>query len=123
MKKTKTVVYILLLLFAIVTVVIMTPFVLVYRILKVIITRRADPTWFYRMALSLDQFGNVAADDLFNKIIIKKRSIHRFGDEDETISSVIGRNHLDGTLTVAGDLLRKTLSLVEENHSVKAIEK
>lgn len=123
MKQAKTTIYILLLLFAVFAVVISIPFVLVYRIVKVVFTRKFDPTWFYRMAISLDQFANVAGDDLLNKLLTTKKSCHHFGDEDETISSVMGRNHLDNTLTFLGDILRKILHRMDKNHSVNAIEK
>ncbi len=48
--------------------------------------------YFLKMAISIDQLGNVVLQDLFNDLLITTKSQHSFGDEDETISSVLGKN-------------------------------
>ena len=78
--------------------------------------------WLRRLALSLDQLGNVIADDLFNWLLIRDDHIARFGDEDETISSVIGKNYLENNLTMLGRALRYLLHILDTNHSVNSIE-
>ena len=45
-----------------------------------------------------------------------------FGNPDETISSVLGKNQRDNTLTLLGKLIVWVLNMVDENHSEKAIE-
>ena len=75
----------------------------------------------YNIAKGIDQLGNVVCNQLFNLSLIKK-SGHRFGNEDETISSVIGKNKRTCTLTVTGRLLDKLLDIIDKNHSIKAIE-
>lgn len=76
--------------------------------------------YFYQVALTIDQSGNVVCAPLFNGILLK-RGGHPFGDEDETISSAVGRNKKKGTLTWLGRLFDKFLSLFEKNHSLKSI--
>jgi hypothetical protein len=43
--------------------------------------------YFLKMAISIDQLGNLVLQDLFNDLLITTKSQHSFGDEDETISS------------------------------------
>ena len=78
--------------------------------------------YLYNTARGIDQLGNVVCGRLFNLTLIQKVSIHKFGNEDETISSVIGKNKLANTLTVSGRLLDKLLDTIDKNHSIKAIE-
>jgi hypothetical protein len=78
--------------------------------------------WFYKMALSIDQFGNVACAKVL-KLMFTKRNGHDFGDEDDTVSYVLGRNQYKKTLTGAGRLMVKILDRLEENHCTIAIFK
>jgi hypothetical protein len=78
--------------------------------------------YLYKIAMGIDQLGNVVCGQLFNLILVKKTSIHKFGNEDETISSVIGKNKQSITLTFTGQLLDKLLDIIDKNHSIKAIE-
>lgn len=76
--------------------------------------------YFYKLALSIDQLGNVAMGKLFDDILIKPNR-DRFGNEDETISSVLGKNQLNGTLRPLGSFLVFILDKFEKNHSIKSI--
>lgn len=78
--------------------------------------------YFWSLALSLDQLGNVIAQDVFNLLLIKKGGIS-FGNEDETISSVLGKNKLDNKLTRLGKGLDYILNKIDKNHTIKSIEK
>jgi 8-oxo-dGTP diphosphatase len=78
--------------------------------------------YLYNIALSIDQLGNVVCEQLFNLTLIYPSSIHKFGNEDETISGVIGKNKRANTLTFAGRLLDKLLDIIDKNHSIEAIE-
>ena len=83
-------------------------------------------------AISIDQTGNAALQHLFNDTLIKRwyvdkggyslKNKHLFGDEDETISSVIGKNKKQGSLTRAGKALDYILESLDPGHSIKAIE-
>ena len=58
---------------------------------------------------------------LFNDILIT-RDGYLFGDDRETISSVLGKNQITHTLTVFGKLLCKVLDSIDKNHCRKSIE-
>lgn len=77
--------------------------------------------YFYRIALSIDQLGNVACAPLLNEIMIK-RKVDLFGDEDETISSVLGKNYKNNNLTWFGNIIRLILDKIEKDHCIKSIE-
>ena len=77
--------------------------------------------YFMSIAISIDQSGNVFCKELFNDALIKPKG-HSFGNEDETISSVLGKNKVNNTLTWAGKLLDSLLNVFERNHSIISIE-
>lgn len=77
--------------------------------------------YLYKIALAIDQLGNVVCARLFNFFLIDITG-HKFGNEDETISGVIGKNKRTNTLTGLGIVLDSILELIDKNHSVKAIE-
>lgn len=77
--------------------------------------------YFLKVAISIDQMGNVAMQELFNDMLIKNRD-YPFGDEDETISSVIGKNLKYGNLTTLGKALNAVLDFLDPNHSLNSIE-
>lgn len=76
--------------------------------------------YFLTIALSIDQLGNVILAPLLNKIIIKRNG-YKFGDEDETISYVLGRNQITETLSKCGNLLANLLDLIDPNHCAKTV--
>jgi len=78
-------------------------------------------SYWKRLAISLDQFGGVVMSGLFNEILIKDDK-HLFGDPDETISSVLGRNQKAGTLSFLGRRLVALLDWLDKDHSLKSIE-
>lgn len=73
------------------------------------------------IAEGIDQLGNVVCSRLFNHLLIKKGG-YQFGNVEETISSVIGKNQLTDTLTIVGKLLNTVLNNFQKNHSVNSIE-
>lgn len=76
--------------------------------------------YFLDVLISIDQMGNAVCGKLFDLTLVKK---HYFGDEDETISSAIGRAKLEGNLTILGKSLDWVLDKLDPNHSIKSIEK
>ncbi|MEY5050039.1 MAG: hypothetical protein RLZZ175_3407 [Bacteroidota bacterium] len=72
------------------------------------------------ISLSIDQMGNVILAPLFNRIMIKRNG-YKFGDEDETISYVLGRNQITETLSKCGNLLANLLDWIDPNHCVKTV--
>jgi len=86
-----------------------------------------NKTWdlskYYRnVAISHDQAANVAAEKLFNKILIEKDADYKFGHPDDTISEVVARNYYKKSLRIAGWLLAKILSRLGKNHLENAID-
>jgi 8-oxo-dGTP diphosphatase len=79
--------------------------------------------YFYKVALSIDQLGNVVCQNLFNCTLIIWSSPHRFGHEDETISSVLGKNEKEKTLSVLGKALCFLLNSIDKEHTYKSIDK
>ena len=79
-------------------------------------------TYIRQIAYSLDQLGNVLCKELFDLCLIQKQSINLFGNPDETISSVLGKNELNKTLTIIGKILVWLLNKLDYEHTKKAIE-
>jgi hypothetical protein len=77
--------------------------------------------YLFKIALGIDQLGNVVCSHLFNLTLIKQNG-YKFGDEDETISSVIGKNKLKNTLTYTGKILDLLLDKIDKDHSINSIE-
>ena len=75
-----------------------------------------------KYSIGLDQIGNSTCYIFLNNVIIKDDTIYSFGNIDETISSVIGKNKLQGNLTICGRILDYILNLIDNNHSIKSIE-
>ena len=78
--------------------------------------------WFYKMALGLDQFGNISNRETL-QVVLAKKGGHKHGDEDDTVSYVIGRNKYLGKLTRFGKGIERILNLCESRHVEIAIEK
>ena len=75
--------------------------------------------YFKSSAINIDKFGNREFRTLFNKTLATG---HRFGDINETISSVLGKNQLTGTLTKLGLALVWILDKIDNNHVIKSID-
>lgn len=76
--------------------------------------------YFKSSAINLDKFGNREFRTLFNKTLINIEG-HKFGDINETISSVLGKNQLTDTLTNSGKVLVWILDKIENDHALKSI--
>lgn len=75
--------------------------------------------YFESSAINLDKFGNREFRTLFNKTLATG---YKFGNINETISSVLGKNQLAGTLTKFGKVLVWILDKIDSNHALKSIE-
>lgn len=76
---------------------------------------------FLSMAEAFDRFGNVVCGELFN-LTLRKYNGHKFGHPKETISSALGKNQRDITLTLTGRVIVWILDKFEKNHSLKSIQ-
>ncbi|MCZ2338182.1 MAG: hypothetical protein LC127_08260 [Chitinophagales bacterium] len=79
--------------------------------------------YLFKIAKSIDQLGNVVCESFFNLILIKDDSLSPFGNEDKTISTVLGLNKRLNNLTWLGKALERLLNLIDKNHVEKAILK
>lgn len=117
----------ILFLIAVVLTVLTVPIGMIYTILKLSfrlkfgVLFKVSNGYFYRFALAIDQMGNVAMQDLFNDILISNDG-YKFGNVDETISSVLGKNEKAGTLSGLGKILVKILNFIDPGHALNSIE-
>lgn len=77
--------------------------------------------YLLKIAISIDQLGNVIMQHLLNLLWIKSGG-YRFGNRDETISSVLGKNKKLGTLSGFGNLMDRFLDAIDPNHSLNSID-
>lgn len=123
----KLLISLILLLTAIIIYFIVMPCAILHIIIKIIFTKQYSKlieifTYIFNThALGIDQIGNGAFHIFFNDVFIKDKTIHPFGNIDETISSVLGRNKLINNLRIEGKILDFILSIIEKDHSIKSI--
>ena len=77
--------------------------------------------YFRSTAVNIDKFGNREFRKLWNLILIKSNG-YKFGDFRETISSALGKNERDNTLSLTGRALTFVLNLIEKDHCLKSIK-
>jgi len=71
-------------------------------------------------AISIDRYGNYEFRSLWNATL-KNEYGYEFGDFRETISSALGKNQRDKTLTKTGKILATILDFLDKNHCKKSI--
>jgi len=77
--------------------------------------------YLLKIAISVDQLGNVIMQHLLNMLWVKKGG-YKFGNRDETISSALGKNKQNNTLTGFGKYIDKILDIIDANHSLNSID-
>ena len=89
----------------------------------IIVNRKYGNTkgYFRSTALSIDIWANKEFRTLWNTQL-RIASGYKFGRENETISSALGKNERDKTLSKKGKLLVKILDFFDENHCIKSIK-
>jgi len=76
--------------------------------------------YFKETAIDIDRFGNRNFRTLLNRTL--QNNGYKFGDERETISSALGKNKRDKTLTKTGRVLCDILDFLDKNHCIKSIK-
>ena len=76
--------------------------------------------YFRDEAVAIDRFGNSQYRSLFNDWFVADGG-YQHGNINETISSVLGKNQRDETLTKFGMLITKILNRMDENHCKESI--
>ena len=122
-KKANPLVGLLLFVISLILAVLTVPLGFIYGIGHAIITKGITGLGEYtlKIAISIDQLGNVIMQHLLNLLWIRKGG-YKFGNRDETISSALGRNKVLGTLTGFGKLMDKILDIIDPNHSLNSID-
>ena len=89
----------------------------------IIVNRKYGNTkrYFRSTALSIDIWANREFRTLWNDKL-RIDSGYEFGRENETISSALGKNQRDKTLTNCGKRLVAILDFFDENHCKKSIK-
>ena len=77
--------------------------------------------YFRSTALSIDIWANKEFRTLWNAQL-RTKSGYEFGREGETISSALGKNQRDKTLTTTGKILVAILDFLDKNHCIKSIK-
>ena len=77
--------------------------------------------YFRSSALNLDRYANRELRTLWNTTL-RKPVGYEFGHRDETISSVLGKNKRDNTLSKAGICLAYILDKLDNNHCINSID-
>jgi ADP-ribose pyrophosphatase YjhB (NUDIX family)/uncharacterized membrane protein len=122
-KKANPLVGVLLFIISLILVVLTVPLGFIYGVCYKIVTKGLTGLGEYtlKIAVSIDQLGNVIMQYLLNLLWIRKGG-YKFGNRDETISSALGRNKVLGTLTPFGKAIDKILDLIDPNHSLNSID-
>ncbi len=114
-----------LLLFSISIILILTtgPLGLIYGFFHTLFSKgfRGIGEFLLKIAISVDQLGNVIMQHLLNLLWVKKGG-YTFGNRDETISSALGKNKQKNTLTGLGKSIDKILDIIDANHSLNSID-
>lgn len=97
-----------------------------YAIIVSIVKKREanEPTfvdYLWRLATSIDQTLNACLLFPLNDTMRLPKGTN-YGNIDETISGVTGKNQLSNSLTWFGKLINWFLSKLEKDHSLKSIE-
>lgn len=122
-KKANPLLGILLFLISIVLLVITGPVGFVYGLFHSLFSKgfRGLGEYLLKIAISIDQLGNVQMQHLLNVLWIKKEG-YKFGNRDETISSALGRNNKLGSLSGFGKAIDQFLDFIDPNHSLNSID-
>ena len=83
--------------------------------------KRIDNEYFAKAILE-DKYCCYADAELLNALFLTKDSKHKFGNPKETISSVLGKNLVAGTLTKKGYEICAILNGIEKDHVLISID-
>jgi len=73
--------------------------------------------WFFNMALSNDQGGNVQNSNVFNFLFTKNiPKGEKYGNSDDTISYILARNSYKKNLTGLGRFVGRLLNKIDPNN-------
>jgi len=108
----------LLVIIAYIIVAVLTPFGIAWAIIFHLFKM---PIYLKKFAIGIDQIGNVTCQYMLNFFLIKKDSKFKFGNEDQTVSYVLGINKECNTLTKLGKITCYLLNWLDPLHVEKAV--
>jgi hypothetical protein len=113
---------IIILVVALLMLIIILPIVSVYMGIKYVINGNIKmiKVWSWKVSRAIDVFANIHGSEIFNDLLIKKGG-YKFGNPKETISSVLGKNQVEETLTILGNIIRAVLDIIEYGHCILSI--
>ena len=76
--------------------------------------------YFKQTAIDIDRFGNRNFRCFLNWSMQKNG--YEFGNVNETISSALGKNERDKTLSIFGKIMCNILNFLDKNHCQKSIK-
>lgn len=122
-KKANPLLGILLFLISIILLIVTGPIGFVYGLFHSLFSKgfRGLGEYLLKIAISIDQLGNVLMQHVLNLLWIKNQG-YKFGNRDETISSALGRNNKLGSLSGFGKAIDKFLDFIDPNHSLNSID-
>lgn len=122
-KKVNPLIGSLLFIISIILLIITGPLGFVYGLFHSLFTKgfKGVGEYLLKIAISIDQLGNVLMQHLLNLLWIKKAG-YKFGNRDETISSVLGRNNKLKTLTGFGKAIDRFLDAIDPSHTLNSID-
>jgi hypothetical protein len=100
--------------------ILMLPLTFVNYIVVLIVSKDNAKKYFRSTAVNIDKFGNREFRTLWN-CTLRINTGYKFGNPDETISSVLGKNERDNTLSKTGKALSWLLNLIDKDHCKKSI--
>jgi len=80
---------------------------------------RVQSDYWFTDAMELDIYGNYAYRATWNYLF--QKTGYNFGKKGETISSALGKNQRDNTLTKVGKLMCWILDSIDKNHCKNSI--
>ena len=100
--------------------ILLAPFIFIYGIFKAS-KNKSIGDYFKQIGLANDRWGNVVGQYAFNRLLSEPNG-YKAGNGKETISSYIGKNSENGTLTKLGVFFYRILNLIDKNHCENSID-
>jgi len=100
--------------------ILMLPLTFVNYIVVLFVSKDNAKKYFRSTAINIDKFGNREFRTLWN-CTLRLKTGYKFGNPEETISSVLGKNERDKTLTATGKVLVFILNTIDKDHCKKSI--
>jgi ADP-ribose pyrophosphatase YjhB (NUDIX family) len=122
-KKVSPLIGVVLFLISILLLVLTAPFGFIYGLFYAVFTKgfRGIGEYLLKVAISIDQLGNVLMQHLLNVLWVKEGG-YKFGNRDETVSSAMGRNRKLKTLTFLGKAADGFLDGIDPDHTLNSID-